>query len=199
MTALEKLLKGEQLTEEEKNSLTPEELAEARKKELEAIEALRQERRRLEEKKAQQDADFAKKLVYENTLKAEAMAFDELQKLGIELTEEKKESIREMRKKIDSGAVTVERILDDFLAAAAAVERKTLIEDRKARLDFERQAAELTAEMAGVQSSSGGTTSEKKVYPQEVLDMVKEAKRMGINLTPEEAQKSLTKGLTRTY
>lgn len=204
MSALEKLLKGEQLTEEEKNSLTPEQLAEARRKELEAVSALREERRRLEQKKAEEEqrqvTEFSKKYLDEQTGKAEEFVFTELVANGIELTEEKKAKIRDMRKKIDSGVVTFENLVNDFRAAAAAIENKALFDDRKKRQDFEKNAAELLKQGAGPHGSGGpDDTQGGKSYPPEVWEMVKDAQSRNIKLTPEEALKSLTQGLRRVH
>lgn len=200
MSALEKLLKGEVLTEEERNSLSPEEIAEAKRKELEALEAIRAEKRRNEERRDAAGEEFSKRFLAEQTKKAEEFVFNDLVGQGIELTEEKKSKIRDLRAKLDSGAVTYDNLVEDFFAASAAIERKTLFEDRKKRTEFEKNAAEFIKQSAGASGggAQGGAEGDKK-YPQEVWDMVNEAKARGFVLTPDEALRSLTEGLRRVH
>jgi len=204
MSALEKLLKGEQLTEEEKNSITPEQIAEAKRKELDAVAAIRAERNRIENLKVQEEqtkvTEFSKKFLDEQTQKAEQSVFADLTSRGIELTEEKKAKIRDMRKKIDSGVVTFDNLVEDFRAASAAVENRALFEDRQKRQDFEKNAAEFSKQGAGPQG--GGTppgTEGGKNYPPEVWEMMKDAQQRGIALTPDEALDFLVKGQRRIY
>ena len=203
MSALEKLLKGEVLTDEEKNSLTPEQIAEARRKELESIEGLRAERRRLEEKKAEEEknsvTDFSKKFLAEQTEKAELEVFSRLQSKGIELTEEKKAAIRETRKRLDTGSVSYDKIVDDFLSAAAVVEKNTLFNDRDKRTEFEKNAAAFNSQNAGANGSGGPSGDGGEKYSQEVQDWVKESARKGIVITHEQAKKVLEGGLKRVY
>lgn len=204
MTALEKLLKGEVLTDEEKNSLTPEQLAEGKKKELESIEGLRAERRRLEGLKADEEqktvADFSKKTLSEYTQKAENQVFAQLAADGIELTEEKKSAIRATRIRLDDGHVTYDAIVDDFLAAAAAVDRTSLFGAKRKNVELEKNAAQFNAQGAGANGSGGpGGGNGDKQFSQEVWDWVAESRKKGIEITPEQAQIFLTKGQRRVY
>ena len=203
MSVLEKLLKGESLSEEERNTLTPDEIAEARKKELESIEGLRAERRRLEEKKAQEEkntvTDFSQKFLAEQTIKAENTVFSQLQADGIELTEEKKAAIRETRKKLGGESVSYDGIVDDFLAAAAVIERKNLFEGRRENLEFKKNAAQFISQGAGANGASGPTGENGAKFSQDVWDWVAESRRKGIEITPESAQKVLEGGLKRVY
>ena len=201
MSALEKLLKGEVLSEEERMSLTPEEIDEAKRKELDAIVGLRAERARLEEKRTEEEkktvTDFSQKFLSEQTAKAEVSAFSQLQADGIELTEEKKAAIRETRKKLDAGSVSYENIVDDFLSAAAVIERKNLFEGKRENNEFKKNAARFNSQGAGANGT--GVSNEGEKFSQDVWDWVNESRRKGIELTPEEAKKFLETGLTRTY
>ena len=203
MSALEKLLKGEVLTEEEKSSLTPEQIAEARKKELESIEGLRAERRRLEGLAAEQEkntvTDFSKKTLEGYTRKAENEVFSKLQADGIELTEEKKASIRAKRERIDDGHVTYDEIVDDFLSASAAILKDDLFGARRKNAQLERDAAQFTSQGAGANGSGGMGGGDGTAFSQEVQDWVRDSAKKGIAITHEEAKKVLEGGLKRVY
>lgn len=203
MSALEKLLKGEQLTEEEQKSLTDEDIAKAKQSKLDEIKALHAEKQRQQDliSKRDQDtaSDFSKKFLDEQTSKAETLVFTELSGQGIELTEEKKSKIRDMRKRLDSGVVTFENIADDYRSAAAAVDNRVLFEDRRKRMDFEKNAQRFTANQAGAGGTGAPGNETDKQYPQEAWDMVAEAQRQGLALSPEEALNSLTRGMRRIH
>lgn len=197
-------MKGETLTDEEKTSLTPEQIAQAKNDELKAIEALRLERKRIGEKKTEdekkQSDSFSEKFLNEQVQKARETLFTNLTSQGIELTEEKKATIDEFRKKLDSGVVTYENILEDFYAAAAVVERKNLFNDRAKRIEFEKGAADFTASQAGANGSAGGAGgTQGKVYSDEAREMVREGQKQNVHITLDEAERVVTKGMKRVY
>ena len=198
----DRMKKGETLTDDEKKQLTPEELEQHNKELLSSIEGRREELRKLDAKRDDAEkrtvTDFASATLKGYTQKAENQVFSQLASQGIELTEERKASIRKMRERIDDGHVTYDEIVDDFLSAAAAVNKDTLYSDRSKRIDFEKEASRFNSQGAGV-NGSGPSNEDKGKFPQEVWDWVNESARKGITITPEQAQRFLTEGQRRVY
>lgn len=216
-TALEKLLKGETLSDEDHNAITPEDIGSLSVEQIDAlplgvkaklndavknsITGRREELRRLGEKNnnQNQEGDLTKRFLEEQTKRAEDMAFGQLQQRGMELTEEKKNAIREKRKKLNNGSVTTENIIEDFLEAAAAVDHKNLFSAQDKSLEFERNAAQFNAQGAGPAGTGGPNEEDRKKFSKEVWDWVADSKSKGISITPEQAKRVLEGGLTRKY
>ena len=215
-TLLDRYLKGE-LTEEQFNSetgkLSPDdkskfdaELAKPEvqaklvakgKEELEKITALRKERARIDPPAPTPPApapkDFSNKMREENVKAASDKFFSEY-----EIPEAERQHYLDLFQKNDSGHVNVDLIVGDFTKIYAAEHSTELLNIRKTYKGLEHGAEDFNGAGAGGHGGgAGGGGGNEQVFSPEVLAYVKEARKQGLNTTPEQAKKVLESGMTR--
>jgi hypothetical protein len=194
MSDLEQLLIDDKpLTEGDLSTLTPEQLVEFRKKETEKIVALRQERRRVAEDAASKEKDFSQRFRNEQLVKAKTRFFAGFS----DLKEEDKAKIEAAFAKIDSGHIDADLILGDLRQAYAAVNADSLLATKQHQDEMTRQAAEFNASQAT--PSGTGQPGEEKKYSDEAIAYVREARQQGVDLTLDEAESTLKRGMKRVY
>lgn len=111
---------------------------------------------------------------------------------------EDQSKITDLFKKHDSGKLTPEGITEDLKKAYIEANGDRLLSAADRIADMEKGAAFFNSGSAGPGGSGSGGGDEKRFAP-EVLELVEKARRGGETLSPEAAEKYLTKGLSRTY
>lgn len=208
---LEKYLNGEitkeqydaevaKLTPEDKakhdeKMLTPEvraQMSAAATKELEKVEGIRQERRRLESTPPKKDTDYAATLRKENVEKAAQKLFS-----TYSIPVEDQQHYREVFENNDSGHVDSELIFGDFRRIYAAEHSDELLSAASRLASMEQGADEFNAANGGAAggAGAGGSDNAEKFSPT-VMEYVKEAAKKGIKLTASDAKKVLDRGAT---
>lgn len=187
----------EEQFEQEKAKLTPEEQEKLKKeadvKLPDAVQKLKDVRRGIDKiaqdkknEEEQKSVNLATKLRQENYETARTKFFTDL---GIE-KEEDRRTFEEGFKKFDSGHVTSDNILKDMEKYYASTQSDEFFKLKKEKLEREKEAEEINAQNGGSGSSGGGNASDKKVS-KEVQHLINESKKIGRNLTPEQAQRAL--------
>lgn len=136
---------------------------------------------------------FEEKFRNENISEGFARVFSDM---GIEKDEDK-QGVRDLFKKIDSGAVNVDNIVKDIRKAAVAFNPDTYVEAVKQVKDFQKDADDFNKSQA---SNAGGNTRNEdtgKQYSKEAQDMVRDAARRGQKLSLDDADNYVSKGATR--
>ena len=205
-----KILSGEDVstlikdfTDEQKISLNKEILAEgenAKKAVLEEVTALRKEKNRVNDlaNKKPDDPkpeinDQQKQFRSEQVIKAKNRLMSEFGLKPEEMTK-----VEEAFKTIDSGKIDSDFIFADLKKAYVTVNPDIFIDAKRNVENFQRNAVDALADAAnGGGSGAGG--NEGKKYSDKAMAWAKEAKKQGIELTAEQAESTLEKGLKRTY
>lgn len=184
-------------TDEQKVAFTKAELelaTNAKNEALGEVTALRKEKTRLADLTSKQGEDFQKQVRSEQVDKASAKIAAEFG-----LSPEEVAKVRETFTKVDTGKVDADLIYEDMKRAYVVVNADSLIQAKKDKEQFEKNAAEFNSgAAAGGSSNGGGSGSGDKQYSQEVHDMVKEAGKRGVQLTLEQAERGMKSG-TRVF
>lgn len=179
-----------QLSDEQKAELkakADQEIAET----LEKLKGLRAEKNRVTEKVKEGESEFNQRFRGEQLEKAKNKFIADFN-----LSDTERASVEESFSKIDSGAIDADLIYGDFKKAFALSNVDSLIEAKQRKEELEKNAAEFMSQ------SIGGTDvkpEEGKVYSPEAYDYLKQARKEGISLSLEEAEKYVTQGNKRTY
>jgi len=124
----------------------------------------------------------------EQVQKAKTRLFD-----SVSLTDEEKAAVNEKFERLDTGKIDADLIYLDLVSSVAAANPNKFLELTQDQETRERNAIEELEK----QAAGGGappSEEEKKKYNQETLDLAKKA-----GITPEEALRQTTQGMTRTY
>jgi hypothetical protein len=158
---------------------------------LEKLKGLRAEKNRVNEKVKEGESEFNQRFRGEQLQKAKAKFIADFN-----LSDDERASVEESFSKIDSGAIDADLIYSDFKKAFALSNVDSLIEAKKRKEELEKNAADFMGE------SIGGTDVkpvEGKTYSPEAYDYIKQARKEGISLSLEEAEKYVKQGNKRTY
>lgn len=188
---VEKALKGEAYQDDIKD-FTPEQLVsfntsvkEASRLELEKVSALRKEGQRVEEKNRISDTAFSEKFRVEQINKAKSR-FDSDPRFV--LSDKEKTSFETEFKKLDDGSYDAELIFNNMKRTFAVVKADDLIDGRAKAAEYEKNAANFNAQMAGGSGFISAADDEK--YSQPAKDLYKEWQKAGYkNKTLDQAQK----------
>lgn len=207
---LEKYLKGElkkeefdaevaKLSEEEQKKLeTPEVRARLKKAaddELKRIEGLRAEGRRIEDRNNQpQGHDYGAILRKENVEKAANKFFTEFKVPAGE-----QQHYRDAFQTNDSGHVDTDLIFTDFKRIYVAEHSDELLSIKSKYDDLEGGAEEFLEDNSGAPGGGGQGGGDQKKFSPAAHEYVKEAAKKGIKLTLVDAERVLTRGMTRTF
>lgn len=169
-------------------------LSQAAKSTLDQIVARRKELAKIEDKKPIV-TDFGATMRKENVDKAAAQFFK-----TYSIPAEEQAQYRELFEKNDSGAVGVDLIEKDFKRIYATLHSDELLGVKEQFDAMKDGADDFNARSAGSHGGSGqgGGEGEKKFSPA-VLDWVKESAKQGVTITPEAAEKILSRGMKRTF
>lgn len=161
------------------------------------VTGLRNERQRLETDLQGKTEEIKKKAQDEVTTKirTEQIAKARSRFMAEQgLDEEKMKSIDESFKTEDSGKIDADLIIPDFRKAYAKANADKLIQAERDAAASARAAAEFMAGAAGAGNPGGGSPDQGKKYSPAVLDMVREAAKKGIPLSPEQAERGMKGG-----
>lgn len=113
----------------------------------------------------------------------------------VKLTDEEKTQVEEKFKRLDTGKLDSEFIYQDYVAAVAAVNAPKYLEltSEKDRNEAEAKA-ELERQAASGEAPPADPDKDGKKYSDEAYALAKKA-----GITPEEANRQLSSGMTRTY
>jgi hypothetical protein len=180
----------ETLTADELVAYTTE-LRTASATELAKVTGLRQEAKRVETKNEEKLNAFNEKSRSEQVTLAKDEFFRDSR---FNLTTEEKAQFDEEFKKIDSGSIAKEYVLNDLKKAFALVKADDLIEERAKALEYQQNASDYNAMMAGG-SSSGGEGGNDDKFSKEARSLYMDWQKAGFkSKTLEEAQKLVDKG-----
>lgn len=191
-------LTPEQKTEYDAHISTPEvrkQLKEAADKELAKVSGLRKEGKRLEGEPAPAATDFGTQMRNENVEKAFGKLFS-----AYSIAPEQQAKYRTLFEGSDTKKVDPDLIFADLQKIYAAENSSELLAVREQFESFKAGADEFALGMAGPAGGSGEGSGGNggKTYPQAVYDYVNEARKQGIPLTLEAANKVLTQGFDRS-
>ncbi len=171
--------------------------------ELEKINARRKELDRIGEKKVEVEGEAAKKVsdqIRFDQIRSEQITIARNQfKTRMGLTDEQMSNVDEAFKSEDSGRMTADLIVNDFSRAYAKANAETLIETQKKVATFERNAADFSSGSASGGSSGGGGDQGGKQYSQAAIAYAEDARKRGIKLTLDEAERGLKAGAVRHF
>lgn len=189
-------LTPEQKTEYDEHISKPEvrkELKDAAQKELDKVSGLRKEGKRLQGEPAPA-SDFGTQMRNENVEKAFTRLFG-----TYSIPAEQQAKYRTLFEGADTKKVDTDLIFADLQKIYAAENSSELLGIREQFENFKTGADEFALMNAGNAGGSGEGSGGNggKTYPQAVYDYVNEAKRQGIPLTLEAANRVLTEGLDR--
>ncbi len=191
----------EEKQKEIKDSLSPEKLADLRKKEIERIAALRKEGQRLEERNKEREkqtppppSNAIETLRLENIQSASEKFFSQF---GI-TDETVKSRYKESVTKNPSSPVREDLIFNEFKRIYASEHADELITAKAKADEFAKNAEEFNAQGAGAHGAGGGAEGGKK-YSDEAYRLVSIARKEGNSLTLEQAEKYLQGGTGRIY
>jgi len=169
--------------------------------ELDKVVAAREAKRKQEDlaeeaRKRNEGANlsFEQKMLQENGKKAVDTV---IAQLGID-KEEDKNKVRDEFKKRNPQVVTVENLIEEAKAAATAAFPDRFIGADKRVREMKAGAADFNASMAGGfgGSSEGGEEDGEKVS-KEAKQMILEARKQGVEITPDQAQAAIDDGFLR--
>ena len=166
--------------------------------ELAKINARRKELERIGEKKAEVETEAATKVRDEIRSEQISIARNQFMK-SMGLTEEQMKLVDESFKSEDSGRMTADLMVADFSRAYAKANADILIATQRRASDFERNAANFNAGSASGGDAGGGSGDNKKQYSQSAIAYAEEARKRGISMTYEEAERGLKAGAKRTW
>ena len=165
--------------------------------ELKAVEALRKEKQRLTVKpetdpahSGQEVEEYKKQQREEQIQKARSRFVKDFN-----LSDDDLSKLDESFKTEDSGKLDADFIYEDFKKAYVKSNPDRFIEAEREKRRLEANANEFNAQGAGAKGGSGGGEKGKE-YSSAVHQAVKEARKAGLELTLEEAEKGLKFGNT---
>lgn len=112
----------------------------------------------------------------------------------VSMTDEEKAIVEGKFILLDSGKMDAEFIYKDFLSAVAAANPDKFMSLSKSQQDAQREADEETARQAGGGGDTAPAGNEPKKFTDAALALSKQA-----GITPEEATRQTTEGMTRVY
>jgi hypothetical protein len=194
---VEKALKGEDYSADVE-ALEPEKVTEfslelrkaasvASKEELDKVSALRKERARIENPPVKPEDS---QLRTENVQLAKEKFFADPK---FKLTDEERTKFESEFKKLDSGKIAPELIIQDLRKAYVAINTDKLLDSQERVSEFEKNAAEFNANMAG--GSTGDGSPDISKYSQAAQTLHKSWLKQGIKgKTLDDAQKLIDRG-----